>query len=231
MEKRDFCEKLESVCKSLALVLVPILLAVAGHVVNGHFEQQKVALERQRLDQEMFKHAMDVVFLAKDSEKMFGSDTSLEARRLYRAHWLKTYNAYAEVKISDELIALVMERDAHVVQAAAKPDGTASRGWVAVGLFDTGRHADLNFDLVAPKGSTQLEQGMTIRARWSVPLRQNTDSPDAAERRLNAEIGRLAGGQCAKVLQFNNTVRGQAWAEVEPVACPSEKPARIAEAR
>jgi hypothetical protein len=232
MEKRDLCEKLESVCKSLAIVMVPVILAVAGHVVNGHFEEQKIGLQRQKLDQEMFKHAMDVVFLAKDTEKIFGSDTSLEARRLYRAHWLKTYNNYAAVKISDELVALMMERDAQVIGAVARSENQLSQGWVAVGIFDTDRHADLNFDLVLPEASTRLEKDMTIRARWSVPLRATTDDPNGPDSERNPEIGRLPGGRCAKVVDFRMAVRSQAWAFVEPARCPSEKqPERLAQLR
>lgn len=228
VEQRDLCAKFESVCKSLAIVAVPVLLALAGHAVNGHFEQQKLALERQKLDQEMFKHAMDVVFRAKDPEKMFGWDTSLEARRLYRAHWLRTYNTYAEVKIPDELVAMVMERDAHVLPAATTSGSKAAKGWVAVGIFDTERHADLNFDLVVPEGSRRLENDMIVRARWSVPLRENTDNPDGRESRVNSELGRLPGGECAKVVNFKTAVRGQAWAFVEAAECPSEKQPRIA---
>jgi hypothetical protein len=231
MEQRDLCAKFESVCKSLAIVAVPVLLALAGHAVNGHFEQQKLALERQKLDQEMFKHAMDVVFRATEPEKMFGWETSLEARRLYRAHWVKTYNAYAEVKLSDEFVAMVMERDADEPAAAAKSESKVSTGWVAVGTFDTERHADLNFDLVAPQGSTRLENDMIIRARWSVPLRESTDNPGGRETRVNSEIGRLPGGECAKVVNFRTAVRGQAWAFIEAAECPSEKHPRIAQVR
>jgi hypothetical protein len=230
MEQRDLSAKFESVCKSLALVAVPIIVAVAGHAVNGHFEQQKMAIERQKLDQEMFKQAMDVVFRAKDPERIFGSDASLEARRLYRAHWLKTYNTYAEVKISDELVAVVMERDAQARAAATGGESGVSKGWVAVGVFDTWRHADLNFDLVAPEASTRLANDMIIRARWSVPLRANTDLPSGSE--VNSEVGRLAGGQCAKVVEFKSAVRGQAWALVETAECPGAQPLdRVAQVR
>jgi hypothetical protein len=80
----DFFAKFESVSKSLSLIMVPVVIAVAGYVVNGSLERQKMDLERDKLNQEMIKKAADVIFLAKDSEQMFGPDASLELRRLYR---------------------------------------------------------------------------------------------------------------------------------------------------
>jgi len=243
MEKRDFCEILESVSKSLALAAVPVFVAlagVAGYVVNGHFEQQKLALQREtekqqlaleqeKLKQEMFKRAIDVVFSADAGEKMFGRETSVEVRRLYHAHWLNTYNKYADVPISDELIAVVMEQDlvpADGPDAQARPaEAEGSQGWVAVGIFESS-HANLNFDVVVPddyKGL--LQKDMVIRARWSVPVRENFDKPGP----LNHEIGRLAGGQCAKVVDFNNFVRSQAWAKIDVEPCPAEKSGRLAQ--
>jgi hypothetical protein len=239
METRDFWEKFESVSKSLSIGLIPLVLGVAGYFVNGNLEAQKSVLERQKLDQQVFEEATKVIF---SGEEKLPENTPLEARRLYRAHWIKTYNEYARkyaaIGISDDLVAAVMEREARPTAITAASDNSKSttvstsvsdgpQGWVAVGLFRTERQQDLNFDVVAPKGREGLENGMVILARWSVPIRLTTAYPAA-----NPEIGRLEGGQCAKVVNFNNQVRGQAWAEIQVVQCPSEEAAnRVAQVR
>jgi hypothetical protein len=238
--KRDRCETFESISKSLALAAVPIFVALAGlggYVVNGHFEQQKlaverekdqqqVALEREKLKQDMFKRAIDVVFNDKDSGKMFGREMSVEERRYYHQHWFDTYNQYADVKISDELIAVVMEQDAVAAgaQDARRAGSEASDHWVAVGTFGTS-HAGLSFDVKVPKGYTgMLKKNLIIQARWSVPIRENTDQPGPRTR----EIGWMAWGQCARVVDYDNFVRGQAWAKIEVVKCPPETPDHLA---
>jgi|SoiMethySBSTD1v2_1073268.scaffolds.fasta_scaffold316404_2 hypothetical protein len=219
----DFFAKFESVSKSLSLIMVPVVIAVAGYVVNGSLEQKKMDLERDKLNQEMTKKAADVIFLAKDSEQMFGPDASLELRRLYRAHWIKIYNAFADFPISNDLVAMVQDRDALALPAA---DKTESKGWVVVGIFER-EQPYLNFDVVEPEDGKTLAKDVIIRARWSVPVRTNTDNPDGANSPLNPAIGRLPAGHCAKVVDFNRFVRQQAWAFIEPVKC-SEKPSTVA---
>ena len=214
MESRDFFEQFERVCKSLAVVMVPVILAIMGHAVNGHLESQKLAVQQQTVDKDMLKEAMNVVFFAKDTERLFGIKTSIEARRLYRAHWLKTYNDHGKVEISDELVALVMEQAAY--ELANAPSAEKKTGWVLVGVFDK-LQGNLNFDL--PIGAKQLEKGMIIRARWSVPLRESVDEPYGSDGGHNPQVYRLAGNQCATVIEFENDVRRQAWAKVEASSC------------
>ena len=36
---------------------------------------------------------------------------SFESRRAHRSHWLEIYNSLADVKLSDEFIAIMMEQD------------------------------------------------------------------------------------------------------------------------
>lgn len=237
MERRDLggvprsVAVFESLAKSLAIIAVPIIVAVAGSAANRHFEEQRILLERQRVDQDVLKQAMEVIFLG--GEKL-GADASLEVRRLYRAHWIKTYNQYAEtyakVGISDDLVAAIMDRD---LPAPTDSKSKTAGGWVAVGLFSTGRQQDLNFDVLEPKGYEWLKKDMIIRARWSVPIRLNTDHPDApSESFLNPEIGRMPGGSCAKVVEYNSFVRGQAWAKINQLECPSEQePDHVAQLR
>jgi hypothetical protein len=229
METRDFWDKLESVSKSLSIGLIPLVLGVAGYFANGHLEAQKSLIERQKLDQQVFEEATKAIF---SGEEKLPENTPLEARRLYRAHWIKTYNEYASkyaaIGVSDDLVAAVMEREARptAIKAASDNSNDVRRGWVAVGLFRTGRQQDLNFDVIAPEGREGLEHGMVILARWSVPIRLTTAHPS-----VNPEVGLLEGGECAKVVNFNNRVRGQAWAEIKVVQCSEEAANRVAQIR
>src|SRR5205085_8298302 len=114
--------------------------------------------------------------------------TSLESRRLYRVHWLATYNEYAKIKLNEDFVAIVMEQDTRpdgkrAITAADKPareNDQNSDGWVAVGRFPYKRYADLNFefplDAVAADGT--IKAGTMIRARWSVNLRENTGNTE-----------------------------------------------------
>ena len=230
MEARGFWEKIESISKC---GLFTALLGVVTWFGTAYLETQKTAieqqksvLEQQKLDQEVLKEAMKVIFAGVEN---LPADAPLEARRLYRAHWIKTYNAYAEkykgIDISDDLVAAVMEQGAWPTAikggsdnsnptTVSTSDNDGRRGWVAVGLFRTERHQDLNFDVIAPNDGQALEKGMIILARWSAPIRINPF--------VSSEIGRLEGGECGKVLDFNNRVRGQAWAQIQVVQCPSE---------
>jgi hypothetical protein len=224
MESRDFVEQFERVCKSLAVVMVPVILALTGHAVNGHIESQKLAVQQQQVDQGVLKEAMNVIFRATDAEKLFGRTASIEARRLYRAHWLKVYNEHGKVEIPDEFVAAVMEQAAY--ELASAPSAEKESGWVLVGVFDK-RQGDLNFDL--PTGKTRLEKGMIIRARWSVPLRKNFDEAYGGDSGPNPAVYRLAGNQCATVIEVEDDVRRQAWAKVEASACKPEQQ-RVAQA-
>ncbi len=241
MPERDVWHKLESALKGLAAAMVPVILAVAGYVANDHLDKQRQALEQQKLDQQMLERAVEVVFFAKDKERLFGNDASLESRRLYRAHWVETYNKYAKIKLNDDFIAIVMEQDTRpdgkrAITAADKPARESdqnSDGWVAVGRLEGKRPADLNFeipsDAVAVDGA--IKAGTMIRARWSVNLRKNTDNTEDKEHKLNPILGLMQAGQCAKVVKSVAQIRGQTWASIDVVPCSlaSEKVASAAE--
>ncbi len=210
--------------------MVPVVLAVAGYYANDHLEKQRQALEQHKLDQQMLERAIEVVFFAKEKERLFGNDMSLEGRRLYRVHWLETYNHYTKVKLSNDFIAIMMEQ--HMVPEDTKPvtaldkskreSNQNSDGWVAVGRFPSSRYADVNFD-VPPDGivgDSTIKAGTMIRARWSVNLRKNTDNTEDKEHKLNPILGLIQAGQCAKVVKSVAEIRGQTWASIDVVPCP-----------
>jgi hypothetical protein len=230
MADRDFLDTLESASKVLATVLVPVILAIAGYAANGHLEAQKQALERDKLDQQMLTRAIEVVFFAKEKEQLFGNDMSLESRRLYRAHWIATYNHYSQVKLSDDFVAIVMDQNTGaatkpLVTAADKPareNDQDGDGWVSVGTFASDRYSDLNFEVppasVAKDGT--IKSDTMIRARWSVNLRKNIFNTEDREHKLNEVLGLMQAGECAKVLRSEAKIRGQTWALIDVVPCP-----------
>lgn len=236
MAERDGWDKAESLSKSAAALLVPIVLGVAGFFANGHLEgqkqaleEQKQALERHKLDHEMWKRATEVVFFSKEKEQLFGNEMSLESRRLYRSHWVDMYNKFADVKLNEDFIALVMEQNTGAgqhtpVNAESKPQRPANEsgdGWVAVGRLPAQRYADQNFELPAEavKGSA-IKVGTMIRARWSVNLRANYHNTESHDQSFNEVRGLMQAGECAKVLDSKTEIRGQTWAYVDVVPCP-----------
>lgn len=225
MAERDRWEKAESVCKSTAALLVPVILGIAGFFANGHLEAQKHAMEREKFNQQMLNKAIDVVFFSKDKEQLFGSETSLESRRLYRSHWLETYNQFASVKLSEAFVAVLMDQDTgtsnqKIIRALEKKRQSVDQGdgWVAVGRFPSVRAADQNFrvpDSAVTNGEIQF--GTMIRARWTVNLRTTYENTE--EQGLNPVLGVIQAGECVKVLESRADVRGQTWAYVDVSPC------------
>jgi hypothetical protein len=228
MADRDLWDKLDGASRVLAAVLIPVVLAAAGYVANRKLERQRQVIERDKLDQEMLNRAIEVVFFSKEKEQLFGNEMSLESRRLYRAHWIATYNHYAQVKLSDDLVAIVMEQDTgaagkRLVTAEDKPARQGDQmgdGWLAVGHLPPKRYADVNFEIpaesIASDGTIKAET--IIRARWSVNLRENTNNAETHAHQLNAVIGLIQAGECAKVLTSEASIRGQNGVVPCPVA-------------
>jgi hypothetical protein len=139
MSDRDAWEKAESLSKIFAAVFIPVVLGLASLLANQ-------ALERSKTRDELLKQAIDVVFLSK-SDQMAGADKSFESRRAHRSHWLEIYNSLADVKLSEEFIAIMMELDTRVdgqsstrwkigptlFQIAKEPTARMKMNWVTVG--------------------------------------------------------------------------------------------------
>ena len=234
MADRDAWEKAESISKIFAAVLIPVILGIASLYANQ-------TLEKSKTRDELLKQAIDVVFLSK-SDQMAGADTSFESRRAHRSYWLEIYNSLADVKLSDEFIAIMMEQDARgdaalywsgnlpgLIPNAERIGGAEStnedelgHGWVAVGHLDSERYSDLNFNVPpnAKERDGTLKPHEIIRARWSVTLRSNSRNLEDRQGYTGTSLGLLWGGECAKVIDSRLDGRLQTWAFIEIVQCP-----------
>jgi hypothetical protein len=233
MVDRDAWEKAESFSKIFAAVLIPVVLGFAGFYANQ-------ALEKSKTRDELLKQAIEVVFLSK-SDQMAGTDRSFESRRAHRSHWLEIYNSLADVKLSDEFIAVMMEQDARVVEgvelytienkptlisnserAESTNEDELGHGWVAVGRLKSQRYSDANFTL--PPNATNTDDTIKpheiIRARWSVSLRSNSRNLEDRQSYTGTSRGLLWGGECGKVIDSRLDGRLQTWAFIEIVQCP-----------
>jgi hypothetical protein len=234
MADRDAWEKAESLSKILAAVLIPVVLGVASLLANQ-------ALEKSKTRDELLKQAIDVVFLSK-SDQMAGADKSFESRRAYRSHWLEIYNSLADVKLSDEFIAVMMEQDARAdgtelywtgnlpglipnserTLAESTNEDELGHGWVAVGRLDSERYSDVHFN-VPPSAKGRdgtIKPHEIIRARWSVSLRSNSRNVEDRQGYTGTSRGLLWGGECVKVIDSRLDGRGQTWAFIEVLQCP-----------
>jgi hypothetical protein len=228
MADRDLWDRTESASRILAAVLIPVVLAVAGYVANGQLEKQRTVVEHEKLDQDMLNRAIEVVFFSKEKEQLFGNEVSLESRRLYRAHWIATYNEYARIKLAEGFVAMMMEQNTDVanrrlVTAEDKPMPANEQngdGWVAVGKPGSPHYADVNFEIPHEDlvGESKIRPGAIIRARWSVNLRKNTHNTEA-HAGLNEIVGVIQAGACARVLKSEPNIRSQTWASIEVVPC------------
>ena len=238
MAGRDIWEKAESLSKIFAAVFIPVVLGVASLLANQ-------ALERSKTRDELLKQAIDVVFLSK-TDRMAGGGTSFESRRAHRSHWLEIYNSLADVKLSNEFVAIMMEQDTianekdvywtgnlppmiprveHAQGAASTNEDDMGHGWVAVGHLNSERYSDVNFNVASnakqPDGAIKPQE--IIRARWSVTLRSNTRNLEDRQGYTGTSRGLLWGGECAKVIDSQVDGRGQTWAFIEIVECPGAK--------
>jgi hypothetical protein len=233
MADRDAWEKAESFSKILAALVIPVVLGFASFYANQ-------TLEKSKTKDELLKQAIDVVFLSK-SDQMAGADKSFESRRAHRSYWLEIYNSLADVKLSDEFIAVMMEQDAKWVEgvelytienkpnlipnnerAESTNEDELGHGWVAVGRLKSERYSDVNFTL-PPKATNPddtIVPNKIIRARWSVSLRKNSRNLEDRQGYTGTSLGLLWGGECAKVIDSRLDGRLQTWAFIEIVQCP-----------
>jgi hypothetical protein len=232
MADRDAWEKAESLSKIFAAVLIPVVLGVASLLANQ-------VLEKSKTREELLKQAIDVVFLSK-SDQMAGADKSFESRRAHRSHWLEIYNSLADVKLSDEFIAIMMEQDARVdgtelytienppgsipntERAASTNENELGHGWVVVGRLKSERYSDVNFNVspTAKEGDGTIKPYEIIRTRWSVSLRYNSRNLEDRQGYTGTSRGLLWGGECAKVIDSRLDGRQQTWAFIEIAQCP-----------
>jgi hypothetical protein len=236
MADRDAWEKAESLSKIFAAVAIPFVLGIATFVANQ-------ALEKSKNREELLKQAIDVVFLSKP-DKMAGADKSFESRRAHRSYWLEIYNSLADVKLSNEFIAVMMEQDAKAdgtplywtgelpsliannERSEAKTDeDERGHGWVAVGHLNSQRYSEMNFNVPpnAEEPDGRIKPHEIIRARWSVSLRSNSRNLEDRQDYTGTSRGLLWGGECGKVIDSRLDGRLQTWAFIEIVQCPGDR--------
>jgi hypothetical protein len=248
MANQHWTDTCESLSKSMAAVLVPVLLGVAGYCANGQIEKHRLALEQDKINQEMLTKAIDIVFLSREKEQTFGVDASLERRRAFRTHWLETYNKFSKVEIKPDLIAIMMEQDTRASEkhlwrfsdkpgpqiamtgvAAASAKHAMGDGWVSLGRFGTKNYADLNFDILPENVAHKTVMADTkIRARWSVSLRTSPYNMEDRQGYSSLVRGLVWGGECAKVLA-SLEVHDQTWAFIDLVECDEGHGRKVAE--
>src|SRR5258705_1214994 len=162
MADRKSWQTAESLSKIFAAVVIPVVLGAGTIGANETIEKSKVK-------DDLLKKAIEVVFLSK-AEMMSGDSNSFEGRRAHRSCWLEIYNSLADVKLSNDFIALMMEQDTvaderplywmgnlpgRITKAGAEPgaatagEAETGHGWVAVGRLDSPRYSDSHFDVNA----------------------------------------------------------------------------------
>jgi hypothetical protein len=124
MADRNKMQVAESVSKIFAAVVIPVVLGAGTIWANQTIEKSKVK-------DDLLKQAIEVVFLSK-ADMISGDSKSFEARRAHRSYWLEIYNSLADVKLSDDFIALTnLDVDASVIQrdGTLKPGETIQARW------------------------------------------------------------------------------------------------------
>lgn len=90
-----------------------------------------------------------------------------------------------------------------------------AKGWVALDRRDAEHFGESSFDGFEP-GKNPSEKAM-LTARWGVPVWLEPQAPGLPD--LKRIQGRLAKGQCIRVLALRTASQGRPWADVEPAPC------------
>jgi hypothetical protein len=92
--------------------------------------------------------------------------------------------------------------------------GTA-QGWVPIDRRDADHFGELNFGGYDP--SQPLAAGTIMSATWAVPVWREPQAPGPLN--ISRVQGRLARGNCVRVLSTQMTIAHRLWADVEPAPC------------
>jgi hypothetical protein len=90
-----------------------------------------------------------------------------------------------------------------------------AKGWVALDRRDPEHFGESSFDGFEP-GRSPAEKAV-LTARWGVPVWLEPQAPGLPD--LKRIQGRLARGQCIRVLTLRTASQGRPWADVEPAPC------------
>jgi hypothetical protein len=90
-------------------------------------------------------------------------------------------------------------------------------GYVALGVFDKNTKTYTNFGLVSGKSDESgAKPGDIMRANLPVALRTNLENTQSGN---NPSHGEIAQGDCVKILERHDNIRGQTWAGIKREKC------------
>jgi TIR domain len=93
----------------------------------------------------------------------------------------------------------------------------APDGYVALGAFDGYAKTYANFGLVSGKpDESGVKSGDIMRANLPVTLRSNLENTQSGN---NPSKGEIAQGDCVRILDRHDNVRGQTWAGIKREKC------------
>jgi hypothetical protein len=93
----------------------------------------------------------------------------------------------------------------------------APDGYVALGVFDRNTKTYTNFGLVSGKpDESGVKSGDIMRANLPVTLRTNWENTQSGN---NPSLGEIAQGDCVKILDRHDNIRGQTWAGIKREKC------------
>ena len=90
-----------------------------------------------------------------------------------------------------------------------------AQGWVALDRRDSDHFGESSFDGFEA-GKPPMEKAL-LTARWAVPVWLAPQAPGLPD--LKQIQGRLAKGQCIRVLSFRTASQGRPWVSAEPAPC------------
>lgn len=123
----------------------------------------------------------------------------------------------------DEAVKAVPELENTPIDQVSKELSKDATGYVSLGPAETSRYPESNFRNTeskeeALKDLDRLIKGTVLSARWSVNLRKNTEYTEGG---TNPSLGIIYDEQCVELLSVPIERRGNYWAEVKRVDCPS----------
>jgi hypothetical protein len=90
-----------------------------------------------------------------------------------------------------------------------------TKGWVALDRRDAEHLGESSFDGFEPGNA--LAEKTLLTARWAVPVWPEPQAPGVPD--VSRVQGRLAKGQCLRVLSYRTAAQGRPWANVELADC------------
>jgi hypothetical protein len=206
-------------------------------------EKPTAELERLKFCATSFKELLAIKL---DPAKPENDDTKIAQAKLLSASIKSTCPNYAQAannyvatleKVTNSQIAQIQtigdlqnlvtklqsEIKALKPSASPLPKADNTHGFVSIGPARPGGYVGSNFRYTktgekALKERAALVKGEILTARWSVNLRKNFKNTESGD---NPSLGIIYDEQCVELLSVPVERRGNYWAEVKRVDCPS----------